>query len=67
MSVEITIFCISLLVILVIVDIAKRIANYTVENNIEIFSFSTIFYVLIFLQLFANILLFVKALSKFSK
>lgn len=67
MEIGITLLCILLLTALVAVDIAKHISKYVEENNIEIFSFKTLFYVLLFLQLFVHILLFINAFSKTRK
>lgn len=67
MEIGITLLCILLLTALVAVDIAKHISKYVEENNIEIFSFKTLFYALLFLQLFIHILLFINAFSKIRK
>lgn len=67
MTIEITLLCIFMLTSLVAVDIAKHISKYVKENNVEVFSFKTLFYVLLFLQLFVHILLFINSFSNTRK
>jgi len=63
MSIQITLLCIFLLTALVVVDTAKHLAKYIKENDVELFSFKTLFYALIFLQLFTHIVLFIQKIS----